>query len=242
MELKRTIEVVLAPGLFTNFITKKPYVVVVVDVFRATTSICAALDYGVKSIIPVKRIRHARILKRMGFIVAAERNGKKVKFADLDNSAISFFNPAFKGKDIVYSTTNGTKAVKRVSGASSIAIGSFVNLEAVAKWVNKQDKNVIIFCAGWKNKVNMEDSLFAGALTEKLMDEYRFITECDSATMVKGQWETAKNNLMETIDQASHRRRLRNLVNDELLKYTFSLNISDIVPIVKGYKIVPAKD
>ncbi len=243
MPNKNTIEVILAPRLFSNVSTKKPYVVVVTDVFRATTSICAALDYGVKAIIPVKRIRHARFLSRLGYIVAAERGGSKVKFAHLDNSATSFFHSVFKGKEIVYSTTNGTKAIKMASSsASEIAIGSFVNLNALAAWLNKQDKNVVVLCAGWKNRVNMEDSLFAGALAEILIDQYGFTTDCDSAKMALDQWNMAKEDLFGYIDKSSHRNRLRNLVSDKLLKYTFTLNSSKVVPVLKRYKIVPAKD
>lgn len=239
---KRTIEVILAPRLFSNISTKKPYVVVVADVFRATTSICGALDYGVKAIIPVKRIRQARFLARLGYIVAAERGGSKVKFAHLDNSATSFFHAIFKGKEIVYSTTNGTKAIKMASSASEIAIGSFVNLNALAEWLKRQDKNVIVLCAGWKNRVNMEDSLFAGALAEILIDQYGFSTDCDSAKMALDQWDMARNDILGYIDKSSHRNRLRNLVSDRLLKYTFTLNSSKIVPVLKRYKIVAAKD
>ncbi len=242
MSPKKTIEVILVPRLFSNISTRKPYVVVVTDVFRATTSICAALDYGVKAIIPVKRIRHARFLGRLGYIVAAERGGSKVKFAHLDNSATSFFHKIFKGKEIVYSTTNGTKAIKMASSASEIAIGSFVNLNALADWLNRQDKNVIVLCAGWKNRVNMEDSLFAGALSEILIDQYGFTTDCDSAKMALDQWDMAKDDLLGYIDKSAHRNRLRNLVSDRLLKYTFTLNSSKVVPVLKRYKIVPAKD
>ncbi len=233
---------ILAPGLFTNISTPKPYVVVVVDVFRATTSICAALDYGVKAIIPVKRIRHARFLARLGYIVAAERAGKKVKFAHLDNSATSFFHKIFKGKEIVYSTTNGTKAIKMASGASEIAIGSFVNLSALAEWLDKKDSNVVILCAGWKNRVNMEDSLFAGALSSILIEKYGFSTDCDAAKMSIDQWKLAKDNLLEYIDKSAHRNRLRNLINDRLLRYTFTIDSSKVVPVLRKYKIVAAKD
>jgi len=243
MEKEKTIEVVLAPGLFTNFTTiEKPYVVVVVDVFRATTSICAALDYGVKAIIPVKRIRFARFFKRLGYIVAAERGGKKVRFADLDNSATSFFNPIYKGKEIVYSTTNGTKAIKKAAAASEVIIGSFLNLDAVAEWIYNSNKNVIIFCAGWKNMVNMEDSLFAGALSEILINKYQYTSNSDSVNMTIDQWNMAKSDVLTYIDRSSHRNRLRNLLDDELLNLTFSFNKSKIVPIVKNYKIVAYKE
>ena len=242
MEKKKTIEVILAPGLFTNFSTKKPYVVVVVDVFRATTSICAALDYGVKAIIPVKRIRFARFFKRLGYIVAAERGGKKVRFADLDNSATSFLRPVFKGKEIVYSTTNGTKAIKKAAYASEVILGSFLNLDAVAEWIHRSDKNVIIFCAGWKNTVNMEDSLFAGALSEILIENYQFVTDDDSAKMSIDQWNMAKSDVLKYIDKSSHRNRLRNLLDDELMNLTFNFNSTKVVPIVKNYKIVASKE
>ncbi len=243
MNNKNSIEVVLSPRLFSNISTKKPFIVVVADVFRATTSICAALDYGIKAIIPVKRIRYARILKRLGYLVAAERGGTKVKFADLDNSALSFFNPEYQGKEIVYSTTNGTKAIRLASSeASRIAVGSFVNLKALSEWLIRQNKNIVVLCAGWKNKVNMEDSLFAGALAELLIESERFTTECDSAKMALDQWQMAKTDIFDYIDQSSHRNRLRNLVSDEVLKYTFKLNSSEVVPVLKTYKIVPAKD
>lgn len=243
MDDKRSIEVVYSPRLFSNITTKKPYVVVVTDVFRATTSICAALDYGVKAIIPVKRIRHARFLKRLGFLVAAERGGNKVKFADLDNSALSFFNEPFKGKEIVYSTTNGTKAIRLASSeAARIAVGAFVNIKALSQWIVRQDKNVVILCAGWKNKVNMEDSLFAGALSELLLESGKFDTDCDAAKMAMDQWELAKDDIQGYIARSSHRNRLRHLVSDEVLDYTFNIDSSQVVPVLKGYKIVPAQD
>ena len=242
MPEKKNIEVILAPGLFTTISTPKPYVVVVVDVFRATTSICAALDYGVKAIIPVKRIRHARFLARLGYIVAAERAGKKVKFAHLDNSATSFFHKIFKGKEIVYSTTNGTKAIKKASGASEIAIGSFLNLSALAEWLHKKNKNVVILCAGWKNRINMEDSLFAGALSSLLIEKYNYSTDCDAAKMAIDQWEMAKDDLLGYIDRSAHRNRLRNLIDERLLKYTFTIDSTQVVPVLRRYKIVPAED
>ena len=238
MKKKRTVEVVLAPNLYGSKQTQEPYNVVIVDIFRATTSICGALDYGIKAIIPVKRIRHARFLKRLGYTVAAERSGHKVNFAHLGNSATAFFKPEFKGKEIVYSTTNGTKAIKKASHAKHIAIGAFINLHAVAHWIAEQDENVVIFCSGWKNKVNMEDSLFAGALSELLITNYDFSTDDDSVKMTIDQWNSAKSNIIEYIEQSSHRRRLRNLVSQELLNYTFSIDKTSVVPVLKGNKVI----
>ncbi len=240
MDKKRTFEVILAPNLYSSKQTKEPYNVVVVDIFRATTSICGALDYGVKAIIPVKRIRHARLMKRLGYIVAAERGGHKVKFAHLGNSATAFFKPEFIGQEIVYSTTNGTKAVKKAHHARNIVIGSFINLSAVAEWLASKPENLVIFCAGWKNKVNLEDSLFAGALSQLLVNKYGFTTDDDSANLAIDQWNNAKDNILGYIEKSSHRNRLRNLVDDELLNFTFAIDKSRVVPILKRYKIVKA--
>ncbi len=88
----------------------------------------------------------------------------------------------------------------------------------------------------------MEDSLFAGALSSILIEKYGYATDCDAAKMSIDQWNMAKEDLFGYIDRSAHRNRLRSLINDRLLKYTFTLNSSKVVPVLKRYKIVPADD
>jgi len=231
--MNKTVEVCLSPKLYSEKLTEGNFIAVITDIFRATTSVVAALDYGIKSIIPVENINEARKLKEQGYIVAAEREGVKLNFADIGNSATEFHNPELKGKTIAYSTTNGVKAVNMASDAKEIILGAFMNLKSVAEIIDKKGLPVVIFCSGWKNKVNIEDTLFAGALAFLLTDEFGFTTDCDSALLSVDLWHIAKHDLIQYIEKSSHRHRLAHLINDELLKYTFTLNSSNIVPVFK---------
>ncbi len=235
---KRTVEVCFTPKLFSYILTQENFIVVIVDILRATTSICTALNNDVKSIIPVASVDEAREYKKNGYLVASERNGKVLDFADFGNSADNFMVDEVKGKTIVYSTTNGTKAIKMAGKSEAVVIGSFINLDAMTKWLIKQNKNVVILCAGWKGKFNLEDSVFAGALTKGLLENESIITECDSAKASVDLWHIAKDDLKQYIDKSSHRHRLRHLVQDHVLEHTFKISISDVIPILDNGHII----
>lgn len=237
-KVKNTVEVCFSPKLYEHKLTKGKFIVVIVDILRATTSICAAFDHGVEKIIPVAGIEKARAYKEKGFIVACERDGKVLDFADVGNSPSVFQEDSFKGKTIAYSTTNGTKAINMASDAEKIAIGSFTNLTAVSNWLKEQDQNVVILCAAWKNLFNLEDSLFAGALSEELLNSDRYDTACDSVKASLDLWIAARNDIKTYLSKSSHRNRLRHLVSDEDFLYTISLNTNEVVPIlVEDYLI-----
>ncbi len=236
--MKKTVEVCLSPKLYSDKLTKGKFITVVTDIFRATTSVVAALDYGVKSIIPVANLEEAHALKLEGYTVAAEREGIKIDFADIGNSASEFFKPELKGKTIAYSTTNGVKAINKSSDAEHIILGAFVNLSAVARWIGNLNMPVVIFCSAWKNKVNLEDTLFAGALTALLMDEYGYCTDSDSAVLSVDLWNLAKNDLLSYIEKSSHRHRLAHVIDEELLKYTFTPDTSKVVPVFKDGRLI----
>ena len=160
---KKKIEVCFSPALYP-FYRNDNAVVVVSDILRATTAICAAFENGVKSLIPVADLNEAREWKKKGYLVAAERDGLVLDFADFGNSPFNFHPEQVRGKTIVYSTTNGTQAIRMASGAKHVAIGAFINLTALAEWIIGEDSDVLVLCAGWKNRYNIEDSVFAGAL------------------------------------------------------------------------------
>jgi 2-phosphosulfolactate phosphatase len=235
-----TVEVCLAPALYKEKLTQKGFNTVITDIFRATTSVVAALDYGIESIIPVPDLAKAREFKKMGFVVAAEREGKKLDFSDIGNSATEFQNPDLKGKRIAYSTTNGVKAIKMAMDADHILLGAFMNLSAVANWLAKDERAAVIFCAGWKNKVNLEDTLFAGALAEKLISEHGFSTNCDATHLALDIWEKAKKDLLGYIEKASHRHRLAHVIDQNLLEFTFAIDSSSTVPIYQDGRMIPA--
>lgn len=236
---KKTIEVCFTPALF-DYYKNEESIVVIVDILRATSSICTAFFNGLHELIPVSGIEEARDYKNKGFIVAAERDGKILDFADIGNSPEHFSPEKVKGKSVVYSTTNGTQAINMASACKKVVIGSFLNLNLLAKWLYGQNKNVIVFCSGWKKKFNLEDSVFAGALSSELLKTDRFSTQCDSTNASIDLWNTAKGNILGYMEKASHKNRLKNLHIDHILPYCFSLNKAPVLPVLSGQTIINA--
>ncbi|MCF8231602.1 MAG: 2-phosphosulfolactate phosphatase [Bacteroidales bacterium] len=234
MDSKRTVEVAFSPVLYPYRITREDFVVVIVDVLRATTSITAAFENGVSEIIPVGSVEEARKWKERGFLVASERDGKKLDFADFGNSAFSFMTDQVKGQTIAYSTTNGTQAIEMANGSGQeVVIGAFNNLTVVSDWLVAMNKNVVVLCSGYKNKFNLEDSFFAGAITDNLVKSGDYTIECDSATVARDMWLAGKDNMEMYINKASHRERLRNRGQDNVLEYTFTIDNVRALPLLR---------
>ena len=234
VQATRSVEVCFSPALFQDILTTGDFVVVLVDVLRATTTICTAVGNGVEAIIPVATHEEARELKEKGFLVASEKDGVQLDWADFGNSAFSFTREAIGGKTLVYCTTNGTRALHLAKSASSIAIGAFINISAVTEWLAAQEKNVVILCSGWKDKFCLEDTLFAGALTGRLLETDRFHTECDSAHAAKDLWDLAEGDVLGYIEKAAQRHRLKRLGLDDVIPYSFACDQVNVVPVFDG--------
>ncbi len=234
-----SIEICFTPALYGHIMTEPPFTVAIVDILRATTSICAAFDNQVKEIIPVATTEEALDYKHQGYLIAAERNGIKLDFADFGNSPDNFTKEHVRGRSIVYSTTNGTQTIKQINNGKPVVIASFINLTAVSKYIASRNQNVVIVCAGWKNKFNLEDSVFAGALTAELL-KLGLTMNCDSAQAAVDLWSIAKSNPMAYIQKAMHRERLKKLNLDSILEYCFTPDITDVVPVFDGHKIINA--
>jgi len=212
-------------------------VVVLVDILRASTSICTAFSNGVDRIIPVGDKEQARAYKEKGYLVASEQDGKKLDFADFGNSAFSFTREKVGGKTLIYCTTNGTKALETARSAEQIVIGSFINLSALTGWIRKRRVNVVILCSGWKNKFCLEDTLFAGALASSLMERQGFRSNCDSVMASIDLWNLAKKDILGYIEKAAHRHRLKRLGLDDVIAYSFTQDQTDVVPVFNGKEI-----
>jgi len=233
----RSVEVCFSPKLFEDIVTAGDFIVVLVDVLRATTTICTAVGNGVEAIIPVATHEEARRLKSEGYLVASEKDGVQLDWADFGNSAFSFTRDAIGGKTLVYCTTNGTGALHIAKRASSIAIGAFINISALTEWLSEQGKNVVVLCSGWKNKFCLEDTLFAGALTERLLETGSFRTDCDSAHASMDLWSLAEGDVFDYVEKAAQRHRLQRLGLDDVLPYSFSFDRADVVPVFDGEAI-----
>ncbi len=234
---KKKVEVCYSPALYPYYRNDNS-IVVVADILRATTSICAAFKNGAKSLIPVAGLDEARKWKEKGYLVAAERDGLVLDFADFGNSPFNFSPSRVKGATIVYSTTNGTQAIKTASGAKHVAIGAFINLTALSGWLISEDADVVVLCAGWKNRYNLEDSVFAGALAAKLTGSGNFFTDCDAALAAIELWNIAQNDLCGYMDKAAHRHRLRKLGLDDIMEYCHTPDSTQVVPVLKDHLLV----
>ncbi len=158
----KNITTVLSPALFeatVGGVENKN--VVVIDILRATTTMCVAMENGANSIWPVDSVQKAA-QAGSSFLTAGERNGEKVEGFDLGNSPQEFSEEVVKGRDIVMTTTNGTKAISLSEGAKNIYIASYRNISAVVQELQQQTEDIVLFCSGWKDQVNLEDTLFAG--------------------------------------------------------------------------------
>lgn len=238
MEDKRKrIEVCYTPGEYSYF--KDEFeIVVVIDVLRATTAICVAFEYGIKSIIPVPTLEDALEYKKKGFLVGAERKGQIVEGFDFGNSPYSYMKDEFKGKDVVLTTTNGTKSIEAAKDADTLVIGALVNLDVLTSWLIKQNKNTLCLCSGWQDKFNLEDTICAGAISEALINTGDFTSIEDSSIAAKYLYLSAKDNYMGYLKSSSHRRRLRNLNLNEDIKYCLTPNKTKVIPILKDGKLI----
>lgn len=229
---KRKIEVCFSPALYPYF-ENRDSIVVIVDILRASSAICTAFMNGASRILPVATLEEARELKKKEFLVAAERDGIVRDFADFGNSPFNFTAERVRGKHIVYSTTNGTQAIQLASSSYKVIIGSFLNFSAVNNYIIKENRDVLILCAGWKNKFNLEDTLYAGAVTDYLISNHYLNTICDSALASQDLWSIAKVNLTDYIGKAAQRHRLKKNGLDDVLEYCHTFDLTTVIPILR---------
>jgi 2-phosphosulfolactate phosphatase len=231
----KNIEVCLTPDLVKTYGVENK-IVVVVDILRATSCMTTALAHGIKSITPVATVDECRVLKEQGYLAAAERDGKTVEGFDFGNSPFTYMDKAFEGKKLAVTTTNGTMAITRSVEAEEVVIGSFLNISMVAQYLASQPHDVMILCAGWKGKVNLEDTLFAGALIELLADA--FDAENDSAIAAVALYRMAQDNMMEFLKNSSHAKRLKGLSIIKDIDFCLTRDVYNILPVLKGKELV----
>lgn len=204
----RKIKVCLSPELIHLYDLKEK-IVVVVDIFRATSTMITALANGVQGITPVADLETCRNFKDRGWVIAGERNGLPAEGFELGNSPLSYLNRAYAGRNIAVTTTNGTLAIeKSKAGSAEVLIGAFLNLKATADYLSQKENDVLIHCAGWKGKFNLEDSLYAGALVAALADSHS--SDCDSALALETLYHATQRDLKTFLSKASHAKRLQN--------------------------------
>lgn len=215
-------------------------VVVVIDVFRATSTIAAALYNGARYIIPVDSVPKAiEISAAEGGIAAGERDGKLADGLSHGNSPMEYKRAFIEDKVLVLTTTNGTRLLSMAleQGAGDIVTGSFPNLSSVCNYLTAQQKNVVLACAGWKDKFNLEDTLFAGAVISRV--KAHFSIHCDSSFMAEYMYEQNKNDLPGFSKNLTHYHRLVDrfgYIDD--IAFCLQENVADVLPLYKEGRLI----
>lgn len=235
---KPTLHTSLSPALLHLYDLENA-IVVIIDVLRATSTITTALHNGAKAVIPVDSVAKCITLgKKIDGITAGERDGKVAEGLVHGNSPFEYPESFIKGKTLVLTTTNGTRLLQMAldEGAGTIITGSFPNLSAVCDFLISQKKNVVLGCAAWKDRFNLEDTLFAGAVINRVR-EY-FDINCDSSLAAESLFIEGKDNLFDFIKPSSHYKRLSGFGLEKDILYCLTPDGANVLPIYDNGKLV----
>lgn len=242
MNEKLVLDACFSPYLYPVY-RNDENIVVIIDILRATSAICTAFEHGAEKIIPVSTVEQATAWKERGYLVGAERDAIPLPGFDFGNSPFSYMGDNVKGKTIVLTTTNGTQAIEAAKDSYKVVIGSFLNITALCKWLHSEKRNVLLLCSGWKNKFNLEDALFAGAMTETLTalaeEDYKL---GDACLALKYLYMQARTEPYKFLSRASHKERLARLNLKKDIKYCLTPDQTTVIPVLKNGELVKLQD
>jgi 2-phosphosulfolactate phosphatase len=216
-------------------------IVVIIDVLRATSTIATALHNGAKCVIPVDSVAKCIELGRqIDGITAGERDGMIAEGLEHGNSPFEYPREFIGGKTLVLTTTNGTKLLHMAldRGAGQIITGSFPNLSSVCRYLLDQNQPVVLACAAWKDRVNIEDMLFAGAVIHQVKDQ--FSINCDSSQIAETVYQDARTDLFAFMQtkNASHYQRLMGYGLEKDIRYCLSPDVAPVLPLYENGKLI----
>ena len=231
---------VLSPSLLKLYDISNS-TVVIIDILRATSTIATALKNGAKSIIPVDSVADCiKLGKQLEVITAGERNGKIAEGLQYGNTPLQYTREFINGKTLVLTTTNGTKLLHLAlaANAKGVITGAFCNISAVCDYLINQKSNVILACAAWKNRINIEDTLFAGAVINRIKDHFEL--NCDASQIAETLYLQAKGNLFEFLKEknASHYHRLMNFGLEDDIRFCLTEDNANILSIYSNGRLV----
>ena len=238
---KPSLHTILTPQLLDLYEVHDS-IVVIIDVFRATSTMATALYNGASKIIPVDSAELCiEMGKQTGGITAGERDGKIIPGLSYGNSPSEYPRSFIENKTLVITTTNGTKLLHMAlkQGAKEVITGSFPKLTKVVNFLKEQNANVILGCSGWKNRFNIEDTLFAGAVIEEIKDQ--FTIHCDSSFMANQLYNMHKNDMPNYIKTLTHWHRLAAYGLEEDMQYCVSKDVAPSLPIFKNGALIDLK-
>lgn len=222
--------------------------VIMIDVLRASTTVVTAFANGCESIIPVEEVEDAFALQKKdeSLILCGERQGKKPQGFQLGNSPLEYNREAVGGKKLVYTTTNGTRALLASQGASRVLIGAFVNLQSVVHKALSAGNDIIVLCAGREGTFSLEDAFCAGLMVQTVNSSVCNLEIEDGARWgfyavksMKGVLDNLTDGQIHSvIANGKHGQYLNSIGLQDDLAFCARQNIFDIVPEYKEDKII----
>ena len=237
---KPTLYTALSPALL-HLYELNHAIVVIIDVLRATSTIATALYNGAKCVIPVDSVAKCIELGRqIDGITAGERDGMIAEGLEHGNSPFEYPRDFIYNRTLVLTTTNGTKLLHMAldRGAAQMITGSFPNLSSVCDYIISQNQPVVLGCAAWKDRINLEDMLFAGAVIHRVKDH--FSINCDASQTAETVYMEAKKDLFGFMRAkgASHYHRLMGYGLEKDIRYCLTPDAANVLPLYENGKLI----
>ncbi len=237
------VDLFLTPMPFTRANLEKR-TVVIIDVLRFCTSVCAALTSDAKGVIPTVGPGEAgEMWSKLGpdlAILAGERGGLRIENFQLGNSPAEFTAEAVRDRIVVMTTTNGTTVFSRIHNAGAVICCALVNIARVAKEVAEIGQDLVVVCSGEEGGFSIEDTVCGGMLIHLLGTDYKKSPKLnDAGSLALLLYRANKTAIRRTIEQGEHGRRLAELGFAEDVAIAAEINSLPVLPVLKEGKLVP---
>jgi 2-phosphosulfolactate phosphatase len=216
---------------------------VMIDILRASTTICQALKSGARAIIPVVEPGEATEMRsKIGVditVLGGERKGIKIDGFDLGNSPLEYTEDKVKGKTVVLTTSNGTRGYNRAALSKLLITGALVNISAVTRKVSQAGQDVVILCAGQDGDFSIEDTLCGGMLLHKLLTDAKMELELnDAAELALLLYRSNSRALRQTIARGEHGRYLTKIGFGSDVEMATEVDSIPVLPISRESRII----
>jgi 2-phosphosulfolactate phosphatase len=215
--------------------------VLVIDVLRATSNMVTGLANGCLGIVPIETVQQAKSMQKPGDLLGGERNCRKIAGFDLGNSPFEYNEESIRGKRILMTTTNGTRAIQKTHRAHTVFACSLLNVTACAEAAMAVGRDVIILCSGTQDVFSLEDGLCAGMVVDELLRLSGGTAEVnDFGIAMRGCYVQNRHQLHHSLLKCSNGKRLMKLGFEADIEYCSRTNLYPIVPVLNGGMLVPS--
>lgn len=210
--------------------------VIIIDVFRATSCIVTAIAGDCSSVQSVRSVSEALAYREDDVILAGERKCLPIDGFDMGNSPSEIWRSSITQKNIVLTTTNGTRGIDTCKHAKNLFCAAFLNSRSCAQAALAANRDIVIVCSGTQDQFSLEDGLCAGSLMEHLITEP--ISCNDFAKTMLYAFQNVKSNLKDTLKQCTNGQKLIRLGHENDIDFCSELNRFEVIPYLKEHRII----